>query len=695
MGVVSGRVGARRGPRPERAPAPSAAAAPSTRELAWLAALPTALVVLAAIVLLGPPLGRGIFGGQAVTFWGSAAPLTHPEPSEQARYLLSLGAPLLLVAFMEALRRWTPGLARGTRRAAILAIEAAGVAFAVTCLLVQRTITFGPIYEGPQEYFQRGYFTPATLVVSLVGAGALLAALRDAGVRARFAALARESRERRIAATALAVLLTGVWLLHAFYTEHTINAANYAVFYHLHFTFDETAAVLDGRSPLVNFAPQYGFLWPYPVAAGMALLGASVGAFTGLMCLVSGLGMLAIFGALRRVTRSAASALLLFAPFLATAFFLERGPLDERYTPATVYSTYPMRFAGPFLLVWLLARHLAGERPRRAWPLFVLGGLVVLNNLDHGVPALGALAVALLVAEWRPAWARLGRLGAEAALGLLGALGLVSLLTLLRAGSLPQLTLLLRFARMFANAGFGMLPMPAIGFHLVLYLTYVAALGVAAARAIDRDGDRVLTGLLAWIGIFGLGAGSYYVGRSHPEVLINEFGTWALALALLLVVVLRRLAARPSRWPSPAEAACVAGFAIAACSLAQTPAPWSQIARLQRSEPATLRPPPDQAFVAAHTHRGERVAILVLLGHRMGYDLGVADVAPYTGIESMPAVQQLTETIQALRAAGGRKLFLSTRDTTEAMREAVRQEGFRLAASGERGLQLWVDARGA
>jgi hypothetical protein len=692
MAVARGRTGLRRPPQSQAALAP---AAPSTRELAWLAALPTALVVLAAIVLLGPPLGRATFGGQAVTFWGATASLIHPEPTEQARYLLSLSAPLLLVAVLAALRRWTPAPAPGARRAAVLAIEAAGVAFAVTCLLVQRTITFGPIYEGPEESFQRGYFTPATLAASLLGAAVLLGAVRDARVRARFAAWAREAGGRRIGATALALLLTAIWLLHAFYTERTIGGANYAVFYHLHFTFDETAAVLDGRSPLVNFAPQYGFLWPYPVAAGMALLGASVGAFTGLMCLISGIGALAVFGALRRVTRSAASALLLFAPFLATAFFLERGPLDERYTPATVYSTYPMRFAGPFLLVWLLARHLAGERPRRTWPLFLAGGLVVLNNLDHGIPALGALAVALLVAEWRPSAARLARLGAEAALGLLGALALVSLLTLLRAGSLPHLALLLRFARMFANAGFGMLPMPAIGFHLVLYLTFVAALGVAAVRTIDRDADRVLTGLLAWIGVFGLGAGSYYVGRSHPEVLINEFGTWALALVLLLVVVLRRLAARPSRWPSPAEAACVAGFAIAVCSLAQTPAPWSQIERLQRTGPALLRPPADQAFIAAHTHHGERVAILVLLGHRMGYDLGISDVAPYTGIESMPAVQQLTETVQALRDAGGRKLFLSTRDTSPGMRELVRSEGFRLAAQGERGLQLWVDGRGA
>jgi hypothetical protein len=689
MAVARTRAGA-----PEGTPvAPPQAAALCAGQAAWLAALPCAAIVLAAIVALGPPLGRALFGGRTVTLWEGAAAQVHPEPTEQARFLIAIAAPLVLLALTSWLLRRAPRLAPTTARTATLAVEAVAVAFGLACLAIQRSVTFGPLYEAPPGGFHQPYFSAATLVVSALGSGALLIALHDRRVRGRLAGWARETRTRRIAAGAVAALATAIWLLHAFNTERTIANAHFAVAYHLQFTLDETAAVLDGRTPLVNFAAQYGFLWPYPVAGAMALLGASVGVFSALMCTISGLAMLAIFGVLRRVTRSALAALGLFLPFLATAFFLLRGPLESRYTFATIYSAYPMRFAGPWLLAWLAARHLSGERPRRAWPLFVVAGLVALNNVDHGVPALGALAAALLWGRWRLGAAALRRLALEALAGLLGALALVSLGTLLRAGSLPHLALMLRFARLFASAGFAMLPMPTLGFHTVVYLTFVAALGVATARAIDRAPDRPLTGMLAWVGTFGLGAGSYYAGRSHPEVLVDAFGTWALAVALLLVVVVRRLAARPSGLPTPAEAACVFGFALAACSLAQTPTPWEQLDRLRQTTAAVYDPPAGQAFVAAHAHRGERVAILMLLGHRMGYALGVADVAPYTGSESMPAVEQLGETVAALRRAGGRKLFLSARTSPEGMLVALRRDGFRLAARGASGAQMWVDGR--
>ncbi len=61
----------------------------------------------------------------------------------------------------------------------------------------------------------------------------------------------------------------------------------------------------------------------------------------------------------------------------------------------------------------------------------------------------------------------------------------------------------------------------------------MAALGAATVRAIRGDPGRTLSGLLAWSGIFGLGVGGYYMGRSSAEQLITMFSAWALALALL------------------------------------------------------------------------------------------------------------------------------------------------------------------
>src|SRR6185312_1144841 len=199
---------------------------------------------------------------------------------------------------------------------------------------------------------------------------------------------------------------------------------------------------------------------------------------------------------------------------------------------------------------------LQGQRPRSAALLFAFAGLVVVNNPEFGVPAFAATVATLALTLPRLTPRAMGRVAGEAVLGLAGALAAVSIFLLVAAGTLP---------------------MPGFGFHYAVYVTFAGALVLAAVRTLERRRDVLLTGLLWWIGLFGLGAGGYYAGRSHPDVLIDLFSPWAFALALLLVAAVQAIRARPSRLPTAAELAVLAGFGLAVCSIAQTPTPWSQI----------------------------------------------------------------------------------------------------------------------
>jgi hypothetical protein len=242
---------------------------------------------------------------------------------------------------------------------------------------------------------------------------------------------------------------------------------------------------------------------------------------------------------------------------------------------------------------------------------------------------------------------------------------------------------MLTFARIYGANGFGNVPMPTLGFHLAMYVTLAAAVVVAVVRTSAGAADRLLTAMLAWAGVFGLGAGAYFVGRSLPEVLISIFSAWALALALLLVVVVRALARRPARLPTLPELAVLLGFGIAVCSLAQTPAPWTEVRRLGRSTaPAPFAGTPTERFVDARTSPGERIVLLTALGHRIAYDLELVNVSPYGNLESMPLERQLDETIAALRAAGGTQLFLPMRETHPEQLEAAERAGYRVMEHG-------------
>jgi hypothetical protein len=665
---------------------------PSAGELAWIAALPCALVVLVLIVVLGPPLGDLLFPRIGLTFWSEVqeAYATHPEPTEQARYLLALTAPLLLTGCVLVGVRRARTLAPGTIALLVTGTQALALAFLATCYVVQRRYAF----ETSPAFAVSPYFSLRTIAVAALLALTIAAGLASRSVSARFGALTRERPLMRVTGTAVALAAIVVWLLPAINFENTIVEANEVIVNHLPFWLDEVFAALDGRFPLVDYAAQYGSLWPYPVAGAMTLLGASIGVFTIAMATISALALLALFATFRRVARGTLGGLLLFLPFLATSLYMMEGPFENRYAIANLFGTFPLRYAGPLLVAWLLARQLDGAAPRRARWLFLAAGLALLNNTDFGLPALGATLAALLWTGGPPTRRSLGRLALEAALGLAAALALVSALTLATAGSLPHLELLVRYARLFALAGWGMLPMkPTIGVSTIVYLTYVAAIGTATVRAVNDEPDRLMTGLLAWSGIFGLGAGSYYMGRSHPEVLTNMFGAWALSVTLLFVVAVRAIAARATRRPAPAEVACLFAFGVLACSLAQLPTPWSQVQRLQRTGLELYSEPESQPFVALHTRRGEAVAILTPLGHRVGYNLGLDDVTPYTGSRSMPTVQQLDETLAELRDAGGRKVFLSLAEAWDDLPMALVQRGYAAAVRERYGMAEFVRRR--
>jgi hypothetical protein len=682
-GAVGGHTADRVGGRVR--PAPSTHAL-SAGESAWLAALPCALLLLGIVLLLGPPLGHALFeprGANAI--WPRFFLLTavRPEPVEHARYVLALLGPLLAVGGLLLLRGrrvrdgWAPALE--------LLSQLALVAFVVICVIGQRRHAYELAFTNDRGSPTTIYFTNATLVVAV--AIALLAALvlqRPAWV-ARVARATRETPARRVVAIVVAALVTVAYLLSAYNTEATINVAHGALWDHMAFWIDEAFSILNGQAPLVDFHAQYGHLWAYLAAGGLALFGASLGVYAAIMLAGTAGTMAIVFATLRRVVGgSSLQALALFLPFLATSFFMKLGPPDNRYSPASLFSLFPIRYGGPYVLLWLLVRRVQKRSTATPLPLLAFAGVVVINNPEFGVPALGATLLALAWTQPSRSPRALAQLAGLAAAGLAIAVALVCVLTLAVAGSLPHFGMLLTYPRIFGAEGFGLLPMPSIGFHLVVYVTFVAALVVATVRAASGDDDRALTAALAWCGIFGLGVGAYFTGRSHPHVLIDLFSIWSLTLVLLGVGVMRAIQRRPSRRPLLAELLVLAALGVMVCSLAQVPTPWSQVDRLRAGQPHDVRVMTAlEEVVRESTHAGEAVALLIKPGHQIAEQDGLVDVTPYANIDSMMTEEMWADAIAALQRAHGRKLFVT--------RETLFAEHIRWLA--RRGYEPYMEAR--
>ena len=622
--------------------------------------MPCALALLAIVVLLGPPFGRALFEPTgAEHIWPRFYSLrgVRPEPTEHARYVLALLAPLLVLGGMRLLRgRRVP--------AAVPSIGAAGaqillLAFVVGCVVAQREHLYEGQFTGGRGFRTTIYFTLPTLVVAAVLALSAALALARPAVTERIARAMRETPLRRALALLVAALLVVAYLLSAFNIDGTINIANAALWDHTAFYIDEAFSILNGQAPLVDFHAQYGHLWAYLAAGGMTLIGASLGAFAAIMLAGTAATMGTVFATLRRlVGGSSLLTLALFGPFVATSFFMKAGPPDNRYSPASLFSLFPIRYAGPYVLLWLLVRRLDSGATRRLLPLLVLAGLVVINNPEFGAPAVGATLVALAWSLPDRSLRGLARLGLEALAGGAIAVALVSLLTLTVGGGLPHFGMLLEFPRIFGTEGFGLLPMPSVGFHLVVYVTFVAAIVVGAARGAVGE-ERALSVALVWIGIFGLGVGAYFTGRSHPQVLEDIFSVWSYALVLLAVVAVRAIVRRPQHRPQLAELLVLAGIGVMACSLAQIPTPWSQIERIRHTQPHDVRVVTAiEEAIKEKTRPGEPVAVLARPGHQISEEIGIVDVTPYANIDSMMTEQQWRTMIHALQRAGGNKLFV-------------------------------------
>ena len=282
--------------------------------------------------------------------------------------------------------------------------------------------------------------------------------------------------------------------------------------------------------------------------------------------------MAVVFVTLRRlVGGSSLQALALFLPFLATSFFMKLGPPDNRYSPASLFSLFPIRYAGPYLLLWLLVRRVDSGATRRPLALLALAGLVVINNPEFGVPALGAtLAGARCGARRRARGARSAgwRRGARRRRDRRG--------TRVRADARRRrVAAALRaccstFPRIFGTEGFGLLPMPSIGFHLVVYLD---------VRGRDRRRDRARAGGGDDAPADRRARLERRLRARHRRLLHRPLAPARADRPLLALVARARAArdrrraarscARPVPPPALAELLVLAGLGTMACSLAQ------------------------------------------------------------------------------------------------------------------------------
>lgn len=655
------------------------------------ATVAVALVALLAGLLLAPTIGD-LMQPTPLDVWPEVSTaagnrLVQPEPTELARFLIAFIAPFAIAGLLVF------GFAQRGRTARAISLQTAATMAVVAALVLICAGWVTRSESAETSGLAVDYFSNLALVVAgCLSATMVWTALSDRGrtlVGRVLRKPAGETGSRWGTPVGIAILVIGCTVLYATtaaYTSDGLDRALRLTRLHIPFTFEDFAAFGNGATPLTDFASQYSNLLPWVLHPVFSAFDYSPTSFTVVMALLTVVTMIAMWRVLALTVANAWVGVVLYLPVLALGLrpTIEMG--DERASNASLYQIMPERYFLPMVVAWLCVRHLRGLRPRSTIGLVFVAGLALLNNVEFGAPALLALVVALLFGSEEPPRPGLRRLGLDLGVGVGSAIVVVSAMTLARSGSLPDVGLLTYFSRLFGSQGFGMQPMPPLGFHLVIYVTFVGALILGAALRSSEPHDRARCGMLGYSGAFGLGASAYYAGRSNAVSLVALFPAWGLCLALLSWASfcwMLELKDR-KRLITPVGLLAVVtlvGFGLAVTDLSGVPNPAMQVRRLSGdgAGPTTLDPQEAAArFVEARTEPGTPVLILRENGHLVARSAGVRNVGAINHPLHVISGTQLDDELDALRDAGGATIFTGgTNLLWPSLVAALRSEGWK------------------
>jgi len=469
------------------------------------------------------PLGQAAAAEAAAEFLPhpQQAMRIRPEPLEKARYLLGLLCiPTLPAGFYLLTRRYTK-----SRWLDVLNSPSVLAARDVV-LSTALAVWFVALWRSSELPNIGGY-----LLGSLVLALLIVCRWRDIP---RLSAMASWTV---IGSLAILGFLTQCVGENWFFRCHHLG-------HHLDIILAVVNQVAHGKTVLVDTTSQYGVFYPYVIAAAIAPVGVSMPGMTVVFATIVLLQAVLLFLAFSRLPGmtpawKAAFAMAyagLAAPGLGVALFnatdsLFHGSiLDAGLDFATVYFQFtPIRTIWFAVFVWFCGSSVRTARP---WfvPLgYVLAGTSFLWNADTGLVILLAWTGMLIYRQldgWRsnPVGLVLHSLIHVASLAatVAGSLAFYAAFAWVRSGQFPRYEELFFFQRIFYHSGFFMRPMPLFEFWQPIVAVYVFTIAWCLRQAV-RERISTPAPWLFFIAAYGLGAFSYYQGRSLPEVLPATF----------------------------------------------------------------------------------------------------------------------------------------------------------------------------
>lgn len=446
------------------------------------------------------------------------------------------------------------------------------------------------------------------------------------------------------------------------------------------YTMDEFAAVINGLTPGVDFISQYSNYLPIIFSPLLRAIGLKTVSFTLLMAALNMFSLYCFYLILRSVAQRQATAFLLFLPVLGAYIYpIFEYPDGYRYFVGSYYGAFPLRL---IMISWLAVGVLNFCKKQTIVSTliaFTLSIVTAFNNLDFGIPALGAFLATwgcLQMHNWKNKDFVLRKVILTGILGLLIGICTYLIPVLLSShGKFPNFENLTVFQRIFAKEGFYMLPLQSwYGLHTLIYITYMGSIilglyGLLFNKKNSNDNSfqsiALTTPLLLFFGVLGLGIGMYYIGRTHWHTLVVMFPLWALTLGILFVHLHNSRYIRKLENTSDINSLTVVKISIISIliifsfGLKYLPNVRTQITRLIYLEPRIVQNDKTLETLRSQLPAGTVTALFFDESHRLANDLEVTNIFPF-GNPTIVLVKQLKFALDKIDEKNVKRIFTST-----------------------------------
>lgn len=437
----------------------------------------------------------------------------------------------------------------------------------------------------------------------------------------------------------ISVILTGIALLPSYRTNFSLPYSADHIGGHFPFIYGEFAAPLNGRTSMVDFFPQYQNILPMLVVPYFRAFGLTVGSFATLMIFFSLISLMAVSHFLRRFT-GPVRGFIYYAVFLGLAF----APMgiSNPVNSYTYYPNGPLRCFFPYITSFLLWKTLHTSSRRWRFTLLVVSTLGFLNNMDFGLACWAATLATLFAVENDKLTLALELIFAFAA-----ELFAWIAFSWIRSGEFFDPRNLGMYQKAFGYYGLTMLPIEPLGWHWAAFLVLISAALVGLFDLRRTTSNRIMGGMLSYCSLLGFASGMYFVGRSHPNVLVSLYGIIGLNLILLFHRTHRQRSAPAGVTFS--QRLLLFGMVIATSNLGLVFRPIEEFQRIiSPARGPMIRPDASLDFrmklasiVRSHSKEGSNVEIVYRFGYEIAERAGVQNRFPFAQDGSVALISQV------------------------------------------------------